>query len=433
MIKKIDDFFEITKRGSNFSKEILGGLAAFFAGVYILAVNPSMLSLAGMPYGGIFTATALSAAIATILMALLANVNVFLASGMGANAFFVFSVVLGMGISWQKALFAVLIEGIIFLLLTIFNARKYIVESIPLGIRKAIMPGIGCFVFLIGLANAGIVGSDTGTIIGFNNLNQGTALLATIGLVITIILYLRKIPGSIFIGMIATAIIGIPMGITKIPENFSFFSLPSSPLFMQFDATSFLTLDFAIVVFTLLFTDIFDTIGTLFGVIKTNGLVKEDGEIPKLKQMFLADSIGTIVGAIFGTSTVTSYVESGASSAQGARTGFSALITGILFLIALFFSPLFLLIPSAATTPALLIVGFLMFKGIRDLKFDEMDELIPAAITILFMSFSYSIALGIQYGILSYVVCKAALGKWKDIGVPTLILFVVFLAKFILS
>jgi AGZA family xanthine/uracil permease-like MFS transporter len=433
----MDKFFKISERGSTIPKEIIGGLVTFCAMAYILAVNPNMLAMTGMPIGGVFTATALASAIATIAMAFMANVPIALSAGMGLNAFFTFSVVMGMGVAWPTALFAVLVEGIVFIFLSVFNVRQYIVDSIPENIRKAIPIGIGLFIFLIGLANSGIVAGDTGTIIGFASIKAGAPLLAMLGLVLTVILFLNKIPGAIFLGILGTTILGIPLGVTVIPENFSLFALPAAPVtgafFAGIEWTKILSLNFLVVLFSFLFVDIFDTLGTVLGVTKAAGLQKEDGSVDKMKQIFLADAIGTTAGAVLGTSTITSFVESGSGVASGARTGLSALVVGLLFLVALFFSPLFLLIPSAATAPALLMVGFLMFKGIKDVDFDNLENGIPAIITILFMGFAYSIAVGIQYGVIAYVICKAFRGKFKEISIPTWILFIVFAVKLILG
>jgi AGZA family xanthine/uracil permease-like MFS transporter len=432
-MNSIDKFFKVSERGSTIPREIIGGLVTFAAMAYILAVNPGMLSQTGMPIGGVFTATAIASAVATIAMAFMANVPIALSAGMGLNAFFTYSVVMGLGVSWQVALAAVLVEGIIFIVLSIFNVRQYIVNSIPLNIRKAIPVGIGLFIFLIGLANSGIVASDTGTIIGFADVKSGSPLLALLGLIITIVLFIRNVPGAIFIGIIATTLLGIPLGVTQIPENFSLVAAPAAPLLFKFDFSIFFTFKFLIVIFTFLFVDIFDTLGTVLGVTKAAGLQKEDGSIPKIKQIFLADAIGTTVGAVVGTSTITSFVESGSGVASGARTGLASLVTGLLFLIALFFSPLFLLIPSAATAPALIFVGFLMFKPIKEIDFEDLEDGIPAIITILFMGFAYSIAAGIQYGVIAYVICKAFKGKFKEISIPTWILFAVFALKLILG
>ncbi len=288
------------------------------------------------------------------------------------------------------------------------------------------------FIALIGLANAGIVSSETGTIIGFGAL-KGPALVAVIGLIITIILYALKVPGSILIGIFATTLIGIPFGVTSIPENFKAFSLPEAPIFCKFDFSAVLSLKFFTIFFTFLFVDIFDTVGTLVGVTTQAGLVDKDGNIPKAKQALLADAIGTVAGAALGTSTVTSYVESSAGVAAGGRTGLTSVVTSVLFLLALFLSPLFLLVPSAATAPALIFVGYLMMKAVTGIQFEDPTEGIPAFICILVMPFSYSIAEGIVWGVISYVLLKAVTGKFKDISVVSWILAAIFLARFFIK
>lgn len=429
----MEKLFKLQERKTNVRNEIIGGITTFLAMAYILAVNPGMLGqIPGMGQGSVYTATALASAIATIVMALAANLPVALAPGMGLNAFFTYTVVFGMGCSWQLALTAVFIEGLIFILLSFFNVREAILKSIPANLKKAVAVGIGLFIALIGLSNAGIVSSSTGTIIGFGAI-KGAALVAVIGLVITAILYTLKVPGAILIGIIITTIIGIPFHVTVIPENFKPFSLPEKPLFCQFDFSQVFTLKFFTIFFTFFFVDIFDTIGTLMGVATEAKLTDKDGNIPRVKQALLADAVGTVAGAALGTSTVTSFVESSAGVAAGARTGLSSLVTGVLFLLALFCGPLFLLVPSAATAPALIFVGFLMMKSVTGIDFEDPTEGIPAFITILVMPFAYSIAEGIVWGILTYVILKAVTGKFKDISVVTWILFVVFLARFILK
>jgi AGZA family xanthine/uracil permease-like MFS transporter len=435
MFKAIDKFFHVTERGSNIRNEILGGIVMFLAGAYILAVNPNILTASGLAMGPTFTATALAAGAATILMAFLANVPIFLASGMGLNAFFTYTVCLGMGIAPALALLAVLIEGVIFILLTVFNVRKYIVDAIPANLRKAICIGIGLFIALIGFINAGIVVKNDSTVLSFGNLMAGgTMSVALIGLALTSILYAAKVPGSLLIGIFATAAIGIPFGVTDISLLGQGWGLPAAPTEF-FNAAlwhtgAFPVASFIIVVFTFLFTDIFDTMGTVLGVTKAAGLQDKNGEVdPKtLKRIFLVDAIGTTAGAVLGTSTVTSYVESTTATTQGAKTGLAALVTGLLFIAALFISPIFLFIPSAATAPALILVGFLMMGGIKDINFDDPTEGIPAFITMVTMPFAYSIAAGIEYGVLSYVLIKLFTGKVKDISIPTWVVFAAFAA-----
>lgn len=431
----MEKFFKLKENGTTVSKEIIAGITTFLAMAYILAVNPGMLSTVGngMTFGAVFTATAISSAIATIVMALFANLPVALAPGMGLNAFFTFTVCLGMGCSWQLALTAVLVEGIVFIFLSIFGIREKIITAIPSNMKKAVAVGIGLFIALIGLSNAGIVVSDAGTIISFVNFNieHTTAIVAMLGLVLTIILYILKIPGAILIAIILTTIIGIPFGVTVIPEDFKAFSLPVAPLFCKFEFTGLLSTKFFIIVFTFLFTDLFDTLGTLMGVTQQAGLVDEKGNIPRAKGALLADSIGTVVGACLGTSTVTSYVESSSGVAAGGRTGLTSVTTGILFLVALFMTPLFALIPSAATAPALIFVGYLMLQQVMDIDWKDPTEGIPAFVTILVMPFAYSISKGIAFGMISFVIAKISGKKLEDISAATWILAIIFIADII--
>ena len=427
----MEKLFKLQERGTTVGREIVAGITTFLAMAYILAVNPGMLSETGMPFGGVFTATAIASAIATLVMAFLANLPVALAPGMGLNAFFTYTVCFGMGCSWQFALTAVLLEGILFILLSLFGIREAIINSIPATLRKAVAVGIGLFICLIGLSNAGITSSDTGTIIGFVNLNVPSALVAIIGLVITIVLYILKVPGAILIGIALTTIVGIPFGVTTVPEGWKPYSLPEAPLLFKFEWGSVLTGKFFIVFFTFLFTDLFDTIGTLMGVTEQAGLVDEKGNIPNVKGALLADAVGTVAGACLGTSTVTSFVESSSGVAAGGRTGLSSVVTAIMFLLALFFTPLFALIPSAATAPALIFVGFLMMQSISSIDFQDLTEGIPAFITIMVMPFAYSISKGIAFGIISYVICKIAGKKAKEVPVVTWILAVIFIANLV--
>ena len=440
----MEKFFKLSERNTTVSKEIVGGITTFLAMAYILAVNPGILSGAGMSWGAVFTATALSAAIATLVMAFCANLPVALAPGLGLNAFFTYTVVLGMGCSFQLALTAVLLEGVLFIILSLCGVREAIIKSIPEGLKKAVAVGIGLFIAIIGLANAGVVSTETGTLIGFVNFTMANkaAIVAIIGLILTIVLYTLNVPGAILIGIIITTIIGIPFGVTTIPENFKPFSAPSAPHFFAFDFKgivctpagkfSFAVLgQFFVIFFTFLFTDLFDTIGTLLGVAEQGNLKDENGEVANVKGALMADAVGTAVGACLGTSTVTSFVESSSGVAAGARTGLASVTTAVLFLVSLFLSPLFFLIPSAATAPALIFVGYLMMKSVVDIKFDDPTEGIPAFITIMTMPFSYSIAKGIQWGIISYVIAKCAGKKYKEIPVVTWILAVIFLADII--
>ena len=431
----MEKFFQLKERGTTVSKEVVGGITTFLAMAYILAVNPGILSESGLPWGGVFTATAVSAAIATLVMALLANLPVALAPGLGLNAFFTYSVVLGMGCSYKLALTAVLLEGILFIILSLCGVREAIVKSIPDGIKKAVAVGIGLFITIIGLVNAGICSKDTGTFIGFVNFagDNHAAIVAIIGLIITIALYTLNVKGSVLLGIIITTIIGIPFGVTTIPENFKPFSTPAAPVLFAFDFAGIAENigRFFVIFFTFLFTDMFDTIGTLLGVAEQGNLKDETGNIKNSKGALLSDAIGTVAGACLGTSTVTSFVESSSGVAAGARTGLASVVTAILFLVALFLSPLFFLIPAAATAPALIFVGYLMMKSVTGIKFDDPTEGIPAFVTIMTMPFAYSISKGIMFGIIAYVIAKVAGKKAKEIPVVTWILAVVFVADMI--
>ena len=431
----MEKLFQLQAHKTNVRTEIIAGLTTFLAMAYILAVNPLILSDAGLNPGSVFTATALSAAIATLVMAVLANLPVALAPGMGLNAFFTYTVVIGMKYSPATALTAVFLEGLLFILLSFFNVREAIVESIPINLKKAVAAGIGLFITLIGMKNAEIIVDNPATLVGLGNVTSGPALLGMLGLVITAILYVLRIPGSILLGILITTIIGIPLGVTAPVggwENWSIVSAPAAPVFWNFDFSNIFSFQFLTVFFSFLFVDIFDTVGTLVGVSNRAGLTDKDGNIPRVKQALLSDAIGTVFGAMMGTSTVTSFVESTSGVAAGGRTGLTALTTGVFFLIALIFSPLFLLIPSAATAPALIIVGFLMLSATAEIDFQDPTEGIPAFLTIVMMPFTYSIAEGIVYGILSYVILKAITGKFKQIPIISWILFVIFLLRIIL-
>ncbi len=425
----MDKLFKLRERGTSVSREVIGGITTFLAMSYILAVNPGILSTAGLEWGAIFTATAISAAIATLVMAFCANLPVALAPGLGLNAFFTYTVVLGMGCTPAFALTAVLLEGLLFIILSVFGIREAIIKSIPVNLRKAVAVGIGLFIALIGLANAGIVAGDTGTPIGFVNfdMKHATAIVAVLGLLITIILYTLKVPGAILIGIILTTILGIPFGVTSVPKDFSPVSTPAAPYLFKFEWANVLSIKFFVVFFTFLFTDLFDTIGTLLGVAEQANLKDKEGNVINAKGALMSDAIGTVVGACLGTSTVTSFVESSSGVAAGARTGLASVVTALLFLVALFLSPLFALIPAAATAPALIFVGFLMMRSVMGIDFTDISEGIPAFITIISMPFSYSISKGITFGIISYVLCKVVSKKTKEIPLVTWILAIVFL------
>ncbi|PIE99120.1 MAG: guanine permease [Treponema sp.] len=432
----MEKFFKLEEKGATVRKELIAGATTFLAMAYILAVNPDILSKAGLSIGGVFTATAIAAGVASIFMGLMANLPIALAPGMGLNAFFTFTVVMGMKYSPAVALTAVFLEGLLFMVLSFFNVRETIIKSIPDNLKKATAAGIGIFITLIGMKGAGIIVPNPATMVALGDVSQGHALLALIGLIITASLFALKIPGAILLGIIATTIIGIPMGLTVPMDGWagwSPISLPEAPIFMNLDFSHIFSLKFFTVFFSFLFVDIFDTVGTLVGVTTQAGLTDKNGEIPKVKQAFLADALGTTIGALLGTSTVTSYIESSAGVAAGGRTGLTSVTTGILFFVALIFSPFFLLVPVSATAPALIIVGSLMIAAVAGINFKDPTEGLPAFITIVMIPFTYSIAEGIVYGVLTYVLVKALTGKFKDISVVTWILFVVFVLRFFIK
>lgn len=411
--------------------ELLAGLTTFLTMSYILAVNPAMFSqLEGMSAGAVFTATALAAIIGTVAMALLAKMPFGLAPGMGLNAFFVYTVCMGMGYSWQFALTAVFIEGLIFIVLTLSNLREAIVNAIPASLKNAIGAGIGLFIAFIGLQNAGIVVNNDATLVSLGDITSGSALLGLIGLVVTGVLVIKDVRGGLLIGILVTTIIGIPMGLT---EYNGVVSMPHSisDIFCQFEWNHVLSLDMVVVVFTFLFIDMFDTIGTLVGVCTKANIIGADGRIPRIKEAFMADSIATTVGACLGTSTTTTYVESASGVAQGGRTGLTAFAVAACFAIALFFSPIFLAIPAAATAPVLVIVGLFMMSPIKNIPFDDYAESIPAFVTIIMMPMVYSISDGILMGMISYVILNALCGNFKRITPAMYILAVLFILKYI--
>ena len=414
--------------------EILAGLTTFLTMSYILAVNPQILGDSGMDKGAVFSATIIAAAVATLVMAFYAKKPYALASGMGLNAFFTYTLVLVMGYTWQEALSAVLIEGIVFILLTIFKVREAIVNAIPMNIRYAISVGIGLFIAYIGLKNGGVIVSSESTITTLGPWNA-TSILAIAGVIIGAILLALNVRGALFFTIIGITIIGIPLGVTEIPEGFKLLSLPSSiePVALKVDFSRFISfdIDFYIIVFVLLLMDLFDTLGTLIGAATSAGVIDKDGKIQGLNKALMADAIGTTVGALCGTSTVTTYVESTTGIAEGGRTGLTALTVAFFFLIALFFSPLFLIIPSAATTSALVLVGVMMFRSIQNIDFSDMSEGLPCFITIVMMPFTASISEGIVLGMLSYVFIKLLSGKGRELSIIMYVLAAFFILKYI--
>lgn len=431
MLQKLLGF---NKQTMHLRIETIAGLTTFLTMSYILAVNPAILATTGMDKGAVFTATALASAIATFLLAFMAKLPFAQAPSMGLNAFFAFTLVEGMGYSWQVAMTAMFVEGIIFILITFLNIREMILNSIPTNLRYAISAGIGMFIAFIGLKNAGIIEINPSTFVQFGHFTP-TSTLALLGIILSGILHIRKVKGALFYSILICTVIGIPLGVTEIPPNFTPVSVPHSltPTFCQFDFSGFFTLDMTIVIFTLLFMNIFDTVGTLVGLASKTGIMKEDGQIPHVKEAMMSDAIGTTIGAMIGSSTITTYVESASGIAEGGRSGFTSLITGGLFLLALFFAPLFLLIPSAATTGALVLVGVFMMDSIAKVEMNDVSESLPAFTTMIMMVLTYSIADGMVLGLLCYVLLKLGCGKFKEVSLTMYILAILFIFKFIFA
>ena len=452
----LERLFKMSKNGTDTRTEVIAGLTTFMTMAYILAVNPSILSASGMDQGAIFTATALASAVASFLMAALANLPFALSAGMGLNAFFAFTVCGAMGYSWQVALAAVFTEGVIFVILSLTNVREAIFDSIPRTLKLGVSAGIGLFICFIGMQNAHIVVNNDSTLVSIFSIkgaissgamqNEGiTVILAMIGVMITAFLIIKQVKGSILIGILLTWLIGIILQMcgAYVPDPAAgFYSLlpsgiisaPASmaPTLFKFDFSILKTnpLDFIAILFAFLFVDVFDTLGTLIGCASNGKMLDEEGRLPGIKGALLSDAVGTCFGAACGTSTITTFVESSAGIAEGGRTGLTAVTTGLFFLLALFFSPLFLAIPSFATAPALIIVGFMMFKQAAEIGWDDMLESIPAYIAIIAMPFLYSISEGISLGIISYVVLNLCAGKGKKVSPLMYVLAVLFILKY---
>ena len=451
----MENFFKLRSRGTNVRTEILAGLTTFMTMAYILAVNPDILKASGMDGGAVFTATALASAIASILMGLIANLPFALSAGMGLNAYFAYTVVIGMGYSWQMALTAVFVEGIIFIILSLSNVREAIFNAIPTTLKVAVSVGIGLFICFIGLQNAHIA-VDSATLVSLfsfsNSIKSGTfnyegitVLLALIGLLITALLVILNVKGNLLIGIVITWVLGIICEVTGLyvpnPEA-GFYSLipsaiisapaPVTPTLFKLDFSSILSVNFMVVMFAFLFVDLFDTLGTLIGCASKADMLDKEGRLPGIKGALLADSIGTVCGSCLGTSTITTFVESSSGIAEGGRTGLTAITTGALFLLSLFFSPVFLSIPSFATAPALIIVGFLMMQQVSKINWSDLLEAIPAFIAIAAMPFLYSISEGIAFGVISYVFLHLCAGKGKKISPLMYVLAVIFILKYII-
>ena len=410
-------------------REVIAGITTFLTMAYILAVNPSILSDAGMDKGAVFTATVISSVLATLVMAMYAKLPFALAPGMGLNAFFAYTVVLTMGYSWQFALTAVFIEGIIFILLTLTGLRQKIVDSMPLVLRRAISPGIGFFIAFIGLKNAGIVSASPATFVTMGNLHDPAVLLAAFGILLSAVLLIKKVTGALLIGILVTTVIGIPLGVTHFT---SVLDVPPSiaPVVMKFEWHNVLSFDMAICVLTFLFIDMFDTIGTLLGVSHRAGMVDEKGNIPHLTEAFMADAIGTAAGAMLGTSTVTTYVESASGVNTGGRSGLTSFTTAICFVLALFLAPLFLAIPAQATAPALVLVGVMMMTDVSKLHLGDFADAVPAFVCIALMPLTYSISDGILMGLITYVLLRIFAGRYRELKLGMIVLAVLFVLKY---
>ena len=434
----MEKFFKFKDHGTNFKTEIIAGVTTFFAMAYIIFVNPGMLSAAGMDFMAVTVATCVASAIGCFLTAFLANVPFAQAPGMGLNAFFTYTVCLTMGYTWQEGLAIVLISGLLFLIVTISPLRTKIISSIPAALKKAIGAGIGLFIAFIGLLNAGIVTTTASNITSLGAVTTGPALVAIIGILITAVLLAYKVKGAIFIGILATTLVGIPFGVTTFPEslvekgiNMSTFGACFTEGFGGLMKLGFLPLVTAIITFAIV--DCFDTVGTLIGTASANNMLDKDGNFPGGDKALIADAVATCVGAVCGTSTVTTFVESSTGISEGGRTGFSSIVTGALFLLAILLAPVAGIIPSAATAPALIIVGVFMLKNAVDIPWGDMETAIPCFLTIAMMPFAYSISDGIGFGFISYTVIKVCRGKAKEVPVLMYVLSALFILKYILS
>ena len=424
--------FRLTEKKTDVKTELMAGFTTFMTMSYILAVNPQMLSQTGMDKGGVFTASVVSSIIAMVCMAFLANLPFGLAPGMGLNAFFTFTVVKTLGYTWQFALTAVFLEGIVFLILSLFKVREMIFDAIPINLKKAVSCGIGLFIALVGLVNSGIILQGEGTVLQLGNLLSRESVVFIVGLFIIALLLAREIKGALMYGILASTILALILGVSKY-QGGSPITLPPSlaPVAFKIQFDKIFTFDMFTVVFTFLFVDIFDTVGTLVGVSAKAGMLDEQGKLKEASPALLADAIGTTMGALLGTSTVTTFVESASGVAEGGRTGLTALSTAFFFFLSLFLFPVFGMIPAQATGPALVIVGLFMLSSIKEIDFYDYSEAIPAFITIIAMPFCYSIAEGISFGMISYVLIKLLAGKRKDVSILMYILAIVFVLRII--
>lgn len=412
----LEKLFKLKASNTNPRREIIAGIITFLTMSYILVVNPIILGEAGMDKAALFTTTALAAIAGTLFMALIANVPIAQAPGMGLNSFFAFTVVLTMGYTWQFALTAVIIQGTIFVILTFFNVRELIIKNIPRALKDAIPVGIGLFITLIGLKSAGIVVADPNTMLTLGNMASHSVWVAFLGLIVIAVLLVKNVPGAILVGILASTVFAFFLGDVTIPEG-NLISLPPSiaPIFMKFEWTHVFTFDMLIVVFTFLLVNLFDSVGTLIAVISKTGMTDKDGGFPQIRKALLADALGTVAGAVLGTSPNTSYIESASGVAAGGRTGLSSVSTAAMFALALFLAPIFLMVPAAATAPALIIIGLFMMTSVLNINFSDISQGLPAFFTIIFMPFTYSIAQGIVFGVLSFTIIKVLTGKLKDV------------------
>ena len=427
LLKKL---FGFDSRTMSLQKEVTGGVTTFLTMSYILAVNPAVLSETGMDANALFTTTVLASVVATVMMAVYAKMPFALAPSMGVSAFFVYTIVMEMGYTWQFGLTAVFVEGIIFILLTMTGLRERIVEAMPHELRKAISPGIGLFIALIGLHNAGIIDGSEETMVTLGNLHNPSVLLAAAGILFTVILLVRNVPGALLLGILATAAAGIPLGLTHFER---LLNVPPGiePIFMKMQWENIMSIDMAVCVATLLFMDIFDTMGTLIGVGQRVGLANEKGDMPGMNKAFMADSIGTTAGAMLGTTTVSTFIESAAGVNAGGRSGLTAMVTAVCFLLALFFAPLFVAIPKAATAPAMFIVGMMMMGDVVKLDFRNYSVAVPCFVCIVFMPFAYSISDGILLGVITWVAVSIFSGRTKELKRTTVMLAMLFVLKYV--
>lgn len=430
----LEKLFKLKASNTNPRREIIAGIITFLTMSYILVVNPIILGEAGMDKAALFTTTALAAIAGTLFMALIANVPIAQAPGMGLNSFFAFTVVLTMGYTWQFALTAVIIQGTIFVILTFFNVRELIIKNIPRALKDAIPVGIGLFITLIGLKSAGIVVADPNTMLTLGNMASHSVWVAFLGLIVIAVLLVKNVPGAILVGILASTVFAFFLGDVTIPEG-NLISLPPSiaPIFMKFEWTHVFTFDMLIVVFTFLLVNLFDSVGTLIAVISKTGMTDKDGGFPQIRKALLADALGTVAGAVLGTSPNTSYIESASGVAAGGRTGLSSVSTAAMFALALFLAPIFLMVPAAATAPALIIIGLFMMTSVLNINFSDISQGLPAFFTIIFMPFTYSIAQGIVFGVLSFTIIKVLTGKLKDVSITLYIISLFFLFKIILN